>query len=318
MLRKSQNLNKTLSFHLKLTLLIWDTMRIIIILILSLTALMPVTRPAQALYCGRIYSGLLQAEGRSIGFTQGFIGRAWAELKKLKDIVEEYQKWEMSNAGGKKAFIKYFTAKKPLPVIRDIDGKIRIIDNHHRFYALNLFYGKEINFKITFQMVRDYTIPKFSAKGIEAWTAQSMMRDLVEQGFIYAAKGRDPSYVWLKQLPINVLDMGDSPMRSLMSFVLTAIPVDYPGKNRIKGSDFNPHIQNQLGERVLKEGIEPFSKNTFGKENINRLTQEILENPRLVEFLVSNLKESLHPDIREAILESLTSQLETSVEMAAQ
>ncbi len=230
--------------------------------------------------CLQAYSSVQSVLGTLIQFTQALIGKRWAEDYKFEKYKEELLELQEKDPDLTVAsYIQSKLAEKPIPAIVDINGTIRIIDNHHKMYAFTKLYGREIDFEISIRIVRDYSLDLTRPNNRPYWTARRMIRDMVENGYISGQGTKVLSIRWFNQLPTNILEMGDSPLRSLMSFVLLSFPF------QLKGSYFEPHIQNQLGQRLIELGIEPFSKDSFSQENIHRLRDEILYRTELSDFL---------------------------------
>ncbi len=251
----------------------------LLLLLITVTIAEP-SKARGASQCLQAYSSVQSVLGTAIQFTQALIGKRWAEdykFEKYKEQLLELQEKDPDLTV--QAYIQAKLAEKPIPAIIDINGVIRIIDNHHKMYALTKLYGREIDFEVSIRIVRDYSLNLTKPNNRPYWTARKMIKDMVENGYISGQGTRVLSIRWFNQLPTNILEMGDSPLRSLMSFVLLSFPF------QLKGSYFEPHIQNQLGQRLVDLGIEPFSKDSFSQENIHRLRDEILQRPELSDFL---------------------------------
>ncbi len=257
-------------------------MRLTVLSLLILLAILVRAPKVQgAVRCNQVYTSQRAIVGTEVGFTQVAIGKRWAEEHKLPSYEAAFSKaLSVNRKLTVKRFIQNILNEKPIRGIIDIKGTIRLIDNHHKFYALTRLYGKEIDFEISVQIIKDYSLGLVDGLGVRIWTPERKVEDMVENGFISSQGSRTPNMQWFNTLPRNILEMGDSPLRSLISFVMLSFPF------QLKGSYFEPHIQNHLAQKMMELGIDPFTKNSFSQKNIDRLRDEILRRPELTQFLL--------------------------------
>lgn len=245
--------------------------------------------------CSQIFTtSVISTQAQSIGLLQNVLGLQWADYK-LKELLDEYQVWTLMNTNrSRQSFINHITQIKPIPAIRDTKGVLRIVDSNHTFYALSHFMASENpNFSVHLKLVKDYTT---RAPGREtAWTDQEMLSDLINNNLITLHGQPRPTLDDIRNLPSSILDLPDLPERSVLGFVFRAF------ETTLKGSDFTPMIQFRLAEKMRQLGIEPISENPYSPENINRLTQAIIDSPELRQFLIENLNPRATTDRRELI-----------------
>ena len=188
-------------------------------------------------------------------------------------------------------FILQVTGSKPLKVVRGVGGQIRLIDNHHKFFAFSRLaqtQGQKV-FSLQVEMVEDYTSLDFS--GSPVWSTGTMMEDLIAQNYISILGKPKPSYRDLEDIPKQIDKLQNSEDRSIMGFVFSSFPVP------LKGSDFSPMIQILLAYRMKSKGVSFENRQgTYSKENITRLRQMIIQNPDLVDFLMERISPSLSQD----------------------
>ncbi len=256
---------------------------------------------AQAsLTCSQALSMVDRVPAAKLRFTQAFVGRAWAESK-VEKLNIGFEAWREANPKGKKAtFLAELTSDSPIPAIRDLDGTIRIVDKHHTFYAMVLFNGKSLGFNVNVKMVKDYSAGRKPPLERLPWTRELVIQDMVNDAFLGKISSGDPQYRWLQQLPHNILELGDLPMRSLMSFLMGSFPI------QLKGRDFLPHFQNNLAKKIMELGLEPFSENSYGPENLTRLRKMILEHEDLRQFVIEQIDPSISEIRRGEILDFLS------------
>ncbi len=246
-----------------------------------------------------------------IRFTQDFIGYAWA-LRKLDELRVKYKSW-LETHPGKNAgdFVLERTSNKPLPIIKDIEGRIRLVDNHHAFFSYHLLLGGLNSARFGIKLLKNYQENLNPATQLP-WTREQFMEDLIENNWISLQGSSRPQWEDLQSLPQSVVELADNPARSLLSFTLRSLPVP------IKGSDLRPHGQNEILE-FLSPTIEEMSAHggeLVTEVNVDTLRDRILRDRpmlnRLLEILSPNLSSSKRKKIEDFIKEAL-SLLESSL-----
>ena len=236
-----------------------------------------------------------------IGFGQNFLGHRWADHR-LDQLFNSYQLWLTKHPEQKPAtYLLEQTRQKPFPVFRDLDGQLRKFDKHHRHLAYQRFMENNRSFPVYITLFFDYTKPNPTTG--KAWKKEEMMDHALENGFINMVGIRNPSFQELRNLPRNIENLPDSPLRSLMSFVLRNLPLP------LGGSDFQSMIQFRLAEAMMVENINLYSRIRFDKSNINDLTQKLLENPNLLQFLIDQINpkapKQRQMEVRDFLMEHL-------------
>jgi hypothetical protein len=250
---------------------------------------------AEALVCTQLFTNHARVMATEIRFSQRVIGYAWGAYK-AKRLKKKYRAWKKTNPEGEmRAFLTEYNQRKPFPVIIDGNGIYRIIDNHHRFYAMTHLYGQSLDFHLSARVVMDYRYPRPTSSGLRVWTPGEMIQDMMDQGYIGPRQG-EPGPNWLNSLPTVITELEDSPERSLFSFVFLNFEVE------MEGDDFLPHIQNRLALRMHEMEMDPLGEgDPFKKRNLKRVIQIILNHPELVNFMIENVNPE--SDRSEKILE---------------
>ncbi len=263
------------------------------------------SNPLQAsrLSCERVFSELILAQSDQLGFTQNFIGHKWANHK-ISKIYKDYNQWKKGvNSYSRSGYILVNTLKNPLLAIRDVEGKIRLIDDHHKFYALSAFQGfRSKPFKLYFRLIQDYTL--INPVSGRFWTSQEMITDLLEKNHLVLLNTHNTITEVFMEFPTHISEMPDLPTRSLMSFLLSSFELP------LKGSDFKPMIQFLLAQKMNSEDIEPFVGEPFNERNIFRLRDEVKKSRSIIEFLMNNLSSDRSTKRQEAVREYLRSLIE--------
>lgn len=179
--------------------------------------------------------------------------------------------------------------------MRDTDGQIRFIDNHHNFFAMSEFMGaKQKAFLINVKLFADYSTlnPKTGKK----WTQEEMMEDLIVKNYVLIYGKDSPNFIDLKSLPKDIHQLSDLPERSIVSLVFREF------SEPLKGSDFKPMIQLLLAEKMGDINISLISEKPYSDKNINRVRDEILNSRALLEFLL----QQINPQAKEKRIEKVT------------
>ncbi len=240
-----------------------------------------------------------------IHFTQDFIGVAWA-LTKLNNLQKKYKKWQKNHEDGNAGqyILQRTRKKKSIPAIRDIQGNIRIVDNHHSFFSYMMLLLGSPKGEVVVSIEKDYTT--LNGQSMRPWTPEEFMIDMQANNWVNFMDSDRPNWDELQGLPTRIEDLNDNPLRSLLSMTLRALPVP------LKGSDFINHGQNVIlgfiGPRVQEisgEGADPVSK-----KNIENLRDMILEGRQILEEIRANLSPDLGSKRREKIEEFLEEAIE--------
>ncbi len=249
--------------------------------------------------CSEVFSSVVLVRSVDLGFTQKFIGHKWAGHK----ISKIYGDFRELKAGDSKltrsSYVLNKTFSDPLLAIRDVNGQIRLIDDHHKFYALSAFKGfRAKGFKLYFRLVDDYTQknPRTGRK----WTMSEMISDMTKKNHLVFLNTTGAKNKIFQEIPSRIQDMPDLPTRSLISFLLLSF--EFP----LKGSDFKPMIQFLFAKKMNQYDIEPFVGEPFSEKNILRLREEINKSKALIEFMMTNLKPDDGSQRYKAVSEYLT------------
>jgi hypothetical protein len=255
--------------------------------------------------CWHVFTKKEEVKVSEIHFTQDFIGVAWA-LTKLNDLQRKYKKWQSSHENGNAAqyILERTRSKKTIPAIRDIQGNIRIVDNHHSFFSYMMLLLGNQRGEVVVRIEKDYTT--LNGQSMSPWTSEEFMIDMRANNWVNFMDSDSPSWVELQGLPTRIEDLNDNPLRSLLSMTLRALPVP------LKGSDFINHGQNVIldfiGPRVQEfsaDGADPVSK-----KNIENLRDMILEGRQILEEIRANLSPGLGSKRQEKIDEFLQEAIE--------
>jgi hypothetical protein len=245
--------------------------------------------------CLDLFTPVEMTWSSQLRFSQNFIGREWGNHK-LRKLLQAYLESEDTQRVTEAEYVLQLSRKKPLPVIRDIDGRLRLIDNHHKFYAYVEFVGIERSrFRLYVKVVKDYQ-RELPAEGHQ-WQEQEMVDDLRQNSHILIYNNMSPTVDDLRGLPQSILDMPDMRARSIIGFVLNAM--DLP----LKGSDFTKMIQFKLYNRMVESGIDVEGKKPYSTQNIHRLRDLILSSPELLGFLHDRINPELTGSRKSKVVE---------------
>lgn len=231
-----------------------------------------------ATQCSKVFNGVIRLEASTLRFSQGQIGYRWARNKWAKyegEFANLYQPWARQD------YIWAKTSESPLLAIRDHKGSVRLIDDHHKFYALSRFAKETMSdFSIFVHVVRDFTLPRIDSR--ESWSEVTMVTEMLRLHYLTPLSRDHAKDQILRWFPSRIEDMVDSPVRSLMGFLLKSFDVS------MKGSDFLPMIQFQLAKRMVREGIE-IPVDQFDDAVVINLRDQVLQSPELLRFLIDQI-----------------------------
>ncbi len=251
--------------------------------------------------CGKIFNNIQRVPLKKIKFAQNFLGYAWGNYL-LKKLEVNYEKWREDNPlGNRQQFILEQTEAKPFPVFRDPDGHLRQFDRHHQHKIYQIFMGRR-DFFIYVRFFFDYT--ESYSQNSKPWKKKEMMDHAISHGFVSLFGIEKPRFRDLKNLPQNINELPDLPIRSLISFIFRNLP--FP----LKGSDFQPMIQFKLAEFMIEEGIDIRPQNPFHESNIKKLTERFLKNPKILKFLADRISPRIPEERRKRISSFLKGQSE--------
>lgn len=140
------------------------------------------------------------------GLDQGFelLEIAVADLQPTQWCVGFSEVWsrqdDFRDEGAKQ--VRAYLKRKPVPLVRNISGKLWMIDRHHRLRALLELQPEARAF--------GYVIEECSAEDPE-----ETLRLLTQRGWLYLYNGRGHGPLPAKQLPKSLLELEDDPYRSL-------------------------------------------------------------------------------------------------------
>jgi hypothetical protein len=251
-----------------------------------------------AFFCQNVFNKITVVSAHQLSTNQNFIGHKWSEFK-LTELSADFNNSGLKK-NQKKEFILEKTNKKPIPVIKDIDGKFRLIDGNHSLYTFAIFMGKNLDFNVNIKIFKDYS--SLSNNGTK-WTAEEMVQNLTENNWIFIYGNDTPTYKDLMEIPDNILKIKDLPERSLMGLVFREMDL------RLKGSDFTPMIQLRLAKVLIDLGFNPLTKRPFGRKNLNRVKEKILKTKELLVFLLENLNHNLDDKRKHLVSEFLLNSL---------
>lgn len=247
--------------------------------------------------CHQVFKAITLEKASKIGFSQNFIGHEWA-LKKTQQIVQEFDSWSSKKGNdGRENFIREITQEKPLLAIRDIDGNLRLIDGHHRFFAISKFIRGKDDYKVHIRIVKDYSITN-PATG-KKWSTSHMMRDLIRRNYVFILGKRKPSYSDLKKLPDFVETIMDLPERSIIGMVFQVFEMP------LKGSDFTPMIQFLLSVKLSSLGVNVITEKPYSSKNIERIKNEILASKKIIRYMISRINPHKPSERKDEVLSFL-------------
>lgn len=253
--------------------------------------------------CGKIFNSIQKIPIENIRFSQNFLGHAWANYQ-LKKFEIDYEQWLKSNSQGKpEQYILEQTKNRPFPVFRDTHGELRQFDRHHQYKIYQTFMGGK-NFSVYVRFFFDYTKP--NPRTSKPWKKKEMMTHAANNGFVSFFGIENPRFKDLKNLPRNIEDIPDLPIRSLISFIFRNSP--FP----LKGNDFQSMIQFKLAEFMITEGINIYPRKPFHRSNVDKLTQKFFENPKILRFLLDRINPNILRERRKRISSFLKKTLDTS------
>ncbi len=265
--------------------------QILLLLFFGLQLLCPPSWSAPL--CAEIYTPVEVVWSSQLRFSQNFLGREWGNHK-LAKLIKSYTKKKENLVLTESEYVLHLSNNDPLPTIRDTNGRLRLIDNHHRFYSYVEFIGLErTRFRVYVKVLKDYS------QGLQndgrPWDETDMIADLVKNSYILIYNNMAPTMADLNDLPSSIIDMPDMRARSIMGFVLNAMPVP------LKGSDFKKMIQFKLYHQLIDLGIEVEGKKPFSTSNIHRLRDIILSSQDLMQFLQRRINPELEESRRKKV-----------------
>lgn len=299
--------------------------------------------PSMPLLCQDVYdSGPIKKQAKSIFGGQDYLAYVWGQIK-FRMLREEYETWRYKIWRGEREdtlelqqqyssnktkdlpdtytlrlkFIDQYTRKKPLKGFIDIDGHFRLYDNHHRYYAIYKFLSQkkgkpDLEYFVRVRVDKDYT--QLDPEG-KPWTAETMIQDLVASKRIDFETDR-PTIEDLRALP-PIHQLPDSPARSFVNLIFLNIHSPVLGIERLKGSDFDPHVHKRYLDFLREElNFDFFERtNPNSPRNIAAATAFIQSSKKALQWLRKDLNAELPPmrrDKIEALLKHQLKLIETS------
>lgn len=213
----------------------------------------------------------LQLSIHEIGPTQEEVGRAIA-LRTAEHYLAD------AKPGGEQSFLgralQRRIATEPFRAVIDPDGVARILDGHHRAYALQQLserYGVDLRVRLIVE--HDY-------RG-ESWRsyAEHLTGELGKGYFSTATRRRHPqkdddsALRRVRRLPRRIADCKDSPLRSAVGAVFWSHGID--------GDHFADYIEFRVADRLRRDpGVDTRRTRLAGREldlaTINTLAPVLL------------------------------------------
>ena len=231
--------------------------------------------------CEGVFRPVLKVQSSELRFSQNFIGHYWG-MEKFRKLKKKFKKWKkQGNKGSKKEFVLRITKEKPLLGVRLLNGEVRLIDNHHSFFSMTQFLGDpKKGFNVFVGLKKDYQ--QEHSNGVKDWSEETVLEDLLMRGYMVLL-GDIPRGKELAVIPNSILEMPDSPERSLMSLIFASFAV------KMKGSDFKPMTQFLLIEKMRALSIKLLTSAPYSPKNLKRLKYHILNCEALLRFLKGRL-----------------------------
>ncbi|MCB0379499.1 MAG: hypothetical protein KDD33_13490 [Bdellovibrionales bacterium] len=252
--------------------------------------------------CSSIFQASYRMSSEDIGFSQSFLGVEWARTKTDK-LIDKYQGWAPKKGKNKDKlkFLEEDTQADPLPAYRDINGQVRLVDDHHKFFAMSEF-AEHGTFVLYLHIVKDYSFPNPATA--KAWTPAQMMADLRSNHYIFIHTADKPTYQDLMNLPSSIFDLPNLHERSVMSFVFRSMSFI------LKGSDFEPMIQLRLAEAMENKGKTVVYGDPYSKESIAKVRDDILNSNQWIYFLLDRMAKDRPADRKKKVRKFLRSHLQ--------
>lgn len=256
--------------------------------------------------CADQFTTIELMRSNDLGFSQESLGILWA-LNKTSEYSKKLEaQTKQRTFRVREALVLSTTKTKPLPAFRDIEGKVRLHDRHHRFYAISAFMGAVKSFRLYVSVDKDYTQINDATK--KPWTEKEMMADLVANNYIHLSSKAEPTFADLRALPTDIFSVQNNPLRSGIGFILASLEVP------LKSEDFNSKFQFLLIDVAMTYGIDVAKVDFLVPEAAKAAGEEILSMPPLVEFLLDNISARTSPERLGVISGFLNGKLESAIQ----
>lgn len=222
---------------------------------------------------------ILEANVSEVFPTQMEVGMARIDRK----IAKYYRKWQQAYPSEEKSFEEFvaheLVIKKRLPAILDPQGRIYILDGHHRSltFVMILRNHPELLADAHFEVdvIGDYRgkTQKEFARGLIIDHGKGYFSPEIREQNLSPKK-------LVALLPKSVEGMTDNPMRSLIGEVFDRLDLETEW--------MADYIQFYLGEMVEDLALKLDQDDVLSESNIQKTTMAILTKKKLVNFLLDN------------------------------
>lgn len=169
--------------------------------------------------------------------------------------------------------------KRPLPAIIDPRGKVRVLDGHHRVWALiHVQQETGVRIDIPVHVETDYT----------GWSEEAYAKDLVEKrgyGLFTPEVSKLSPVERVRALPSTFAGLQNDPLRSAVGQAFDDA--------RVTGSNFENYIEFTAGDKLLKRGLlDELKARGIIPMNATSLPAEQATDPRVVAVVGKRLFDS--------------------------
>lgn len=211
---------------------------------------------------------------------QSTVGYDYAYFKALRDAgVDAHAKWKDLKPKQRKKMEEALERElsSGVPVIIDPQGRVFSVDQHHDMFALLALTGNKKSLQIPLEILRD-----FSKEDITFERFKEIVR---RNGWIYEKNIDD-----VLHNPLRIHQLTNSVERSVvgMAFAEVSLRAGIP----LKGKHFSPFVQFLLADFMQSQGLIHFGKE-FRRDDVERVTELILNNPSIRRFLAARLKDDI-------------------------